>query len=45
MARSYAALGDTSASRGQYEAFLNTWKNADRDLPVLKDVNTELAKL
>ena len=45
MARSYAALGDTSASRGQYEAFLGAWKNADRDLPVLKAANTEFAKL
>ena len=45
MARSYAELGNTSASRDQYEAFLGAWKNADHDLPVLKDVNTELAKL
>ena len=45
MARSYAALKNTSASRGQYEAFLTAWKDADRDLPVLKDVNRELAKL
>jgi eukaryotic-like serine/threonine-protein kinase len=45
MARSYAALGNKEASRGQYEAFLKAWKNADRDLPILKDTNTELAKL
>jgi len=45
MARSYAELGNTSAARSQYEAFLSAWKNADRDLPVLRDVNTELAKL
>ena len=45
MARSYAALGNTSASRGQYEAFLGVWRNADRDLPILKDVNTEVSKL
>jgi len=44
-ARSYAALGNTKASRGQYEAFLSAWKNADHDLPVLKDANTELAML
>ncbi len=45
MARSYAALGDASASRGEYEAFLGAWKNADRDLPILKEANTELSKL
>ncbi len=45
VARSYAALGNTSASRRQYEAFLGAWKNADRDLPILKDVNTEVSKL
>jgi len=45
MARSYAALGNASASRSQYEAFLSAWKNADRDLPVLKAANTEFAKL
>ena len=45
LARSYAALGNKEASRGQYEAFLRAWKNADRDLPILKDTNTELAKL
>jgi len=45
VARSYAALGNKAASRGQYEAFLRAWKSADRDLPILKDTNTELAKL
>jgi tetratricopeptide (TPR) repeat protein len=45
LARSYAILGDKSASRSQYQAFLSAWKNADRDLPVLKEANTEMAKL
>ncbi len=45
MARSYAALGNTGASRAQYEAFLGAWKNADPDLPILKRANTELSKL
>jgi hypothetical protein len=38
-------LGNTIASRTQYEAFLGAWKNADRDLPIYKDANSELAKL
>jgi len=45
LARSYAMLGNTSASRTQYEAFLGAWKNADRELPVYKEANSELAKL
>jgi predicted Zn-dependent protease len=45
LARSYAMLGNTIASRTQYEAFLGAWKNADRDLPIYKDANSELAKL
>jgi eukaryotic-like serine/threonine-protein kinase len=45
LARSYALLGNTSASRNQYEAFLSAWKDADRDLPVLKEANAELARL
>jgi DNA-binding winged helix-turn-helix (wHTH) protein/tetratricopeptide (TPR) repeat protein len=45
LARSYAMLGNTSASRNQYEAFLSAWKDADRDLPALKEANTELARL
>jgi len=45
LARAYAMLGNTSASRTQYEAFLGAWKNADRELPVYKEANSELAKL
>jgi DNA-binding winged helix-turn-helix (wHTH) protein/tetratricopeptide (TPR) repeat protein len=45
LARSYAMLGNTSASRTQYETFLGAWKNADRDLPVFREANSELAKL
>jgi DNA-binding winged helix-turn-helix (wHTH) protein/tetratricopeptide (TPR) repeat protein len=45
LARSYAALGNKEASRAQYDAFLQTWKNADRDLPILRDTSTDLAKL
>jgi DNA-binding winged helix-turn-helix (wHTH) protein/tetratricopeptide (TPR) repeat protein len=44
LARSYAMMGNTSASRSQYEAFLSAWKDADHDLPVLKEANAELSK-
>jgi DNA-binding winged helix-turn-helix (wHTH) protein/tetratricopeptide (TPR) repeat protein len=45
LARSYAMLENTSASRTQYQAFLSAWKNADHDLPVLKEASAELARL
>jgi tetratricopeptide (TPR) repeat protein len=45
LARAEAAAGDVAASRAAYEGFLNEWKNADADLPVLKAAKAELAKL
>jgi DNA-binding winged helix-turn-helix (wHTH) protein len=45
LARSYAMLGNTESSRTQYQAFLGVWKNADRDLPLYQQANSELVKL
>jgi len=45
LARAEAAVGDVAASRAAYESFLNEWKSADADLPVLKAAKAELAKL
>jgi hypothetical protein len=45
LARSYALSGDASNARNQYKEFLDTWKDADPDLPVLHEARTELARL
>jgi tetratricopeptide (TPR) repeat protein/predicted Ser/Thr protein kinase len=45
LARSYALQGDTPRARAAYSDFLNLWKNADPDVPLLKQAKTEFAKL
>jgi len=45
LARAYAQQGDTSRSRTAYQDFLALWKDADPDLPVLKEAQAEYAKL
>ncbi len=44
-ARAYAALGDKSKSREAYQDFLALWKDADPDIPLLKQAKAECAKL
>ncbi len=44
-ARAYAALGDTSKSREAYQDFFALWKDADSDIPILKEAKAEYAKL
>ncbi len=44
-ARAIALRGDTAASRKAYEGFLALWKNADPDIPILKEAKAEYAKL
>jgi len=44
-ARAYAALGDKSKSREAYQDFFALWKDADPDIPILKDAKSEYAKL
>jgi len=41
--RAKAAAGDVAGSRAAYEQFLQYWKDADRDLPVLAQARQELA--
>ena len=41
LARAYRELGDTARSLAEYDAFLASWKDADRDLPLLKVVERE----
>jgi predicted Zn-dependent protease len=45
LARAYAITGDTSKARAAYQDFLTLWKDADSDIPILKQAKTEHAKL
>jgi tetratricopeptide (TPR) repeat protein len=45
LARAYALSGDTARSRQSYQDFLALWKDADPDLPVLKQARDEYARL
>jgi serine/threonine protein kinase/tetratricopeptide (TPR) repeat protein len=44
LARAYALQGDTQKSRTAYQDFLALWKDADPDLPILKEAKAEYAK-
>src|SRR5438874_387089 len=41
----YAMQGDTAKSRTAYQDFLTLWKDADPDIPILKQAKAEYAKL
>jgi tetratricopeptide (TPR) repeat protein len=41
----YRDLGDTAKAKEYYEKFLNIWKDADPDIPVLVTAKAEYAKL
>jgi DNA-binding winged helix-turn-helix (wHTH) protein/tetratricopeptide (TPR) repeat protein len=45
LGRAYAVSGDVDKARAAYQDFLQTWKNADPELPVLKLATAEYAKL
>ena len=45
LARAYAMQGDTAKARSAYQDFLALWKEADPDVPILKQAKTEYAKL
>jgi tetratricopeptide (TPR) repeat protein len=45
LARADAALGKTSDSRAEYQAFLNAWRDADPNIPLLETARAELARL
>ena len=44
-ARALGRVGDTSGSRTIYDTFLNTWKDADSDLPILVAARQEVRPL
>ena len=45
LARAYALQGDTAKARTAYQDFFVLWKDADHDIPVLKQAKAEYAKL
>src|SRR5579862_5272560 len=45
LARAYAMQGDTAKARAAYQDFLALWKDADPDIPILKEAKAEYAKL
>ena len=45
LGRAYAVSGDTAKARVEYQEFLALWKDADPDVPILKEARAEYAKL
>ena len=45
LGRAYALQGDTAKSRVAYQDFLTLWKDADPDIPLLKQAKAEYTKL
>jgi serine/threonine protein kinase/tetratricopeptide (TPR) repeat protein len=44
LARAYVMQGDTAKARAAYQDFLTLWKEADPDIPILKQAKGEYAK-
>jgi tetratricopeptide (TPR) repeat protein len=44
-ARAYAMQGDRDESRKAYDEFFTTWKDADADIPILRQAKAEYRKL
>jgi serine/threonine protein kinase/tetratricopeptide (TPR) repeat protein len=45
LGRAYTLQGDTRKARGAYQDFFTLWKDADPDIPILKQAKIEYAKL
>jgi len=45
LARAYAAQGEREKSRKAYDDFFTTWKDADPDIPILRQAQGEYKKL
>jgi hypothetical protein len=45
LARAWALSGDRGKAKSAYEDFLNSWKDADADIPILQQAHAEHAKL
>jgi predicted Zn-dependent protease len=45
MGRAYAMQGNAAKAKAAYQDFLTLWKDADADIPILKQAKAEYAKL
>jgi hypothetical protein len=45
LGRAYAMSGDVAKAKAAYKDFLTLWKDADPDIPILKQAKAEYAKL
>jgi DNA-binding winged helix-turn-helix (wHTH) protein/tetratricopeptide (TPR) repeat protein len=45
LGRAYAMSGETTKAKATYQDFLRLWKDADPDIPILKEAKAEYAKL
>jgi len=45
LGRAYALSGEKDKARAAYQDFLTLWKDADPDIPILKEAKAEYAKL
>jgi DNA-binding winged helix-turn-helix (wHTH) protein/tetratricopeptide (TPR) repeat protein len=45
LGRAYDLQGDTAKAKAAYQDFLTLWKDADPDIPILKQAKAEYAKL
>jgi eukaryotic-like serine/threonine-protein kinase len=45
LGRAYAMSGETTKAKAAYQDFLTLWKDADPDIPILKEAKAEYAKL
>ena len=45
LARAYLLQGDITKAKKAYQDFLNLWRDADPDIPILKEAKAEYAKL
>jgi eukaryotic-like serine/threonine-protein kinase len=45
LGRAYALSGDKTRAKSAYQDFLTLWKDADPDIPILKQAKAEYAKL
>jgi len=45
LARAYAMQGDSAKAKATYQDFLALWKDADPDIPILKQAKAEYARL
>jgi serine/threonine protein kinase/tetratricopeptide (TPR) repeat protein len=45
LGRAFVLSGDTTKAKAAYQDFLTLWKDADSDIPILRQAQTEYAKL